>query len=98
MKQILLSLTILIFLPLSIMAESKHVIDVDIECMSCKFCAYNIQKQLSNLPGVEKAEVNIDKNKAHVVMQNGKKADVELIKKKISDSGFTPVQVTESAH
>ena len=98
MKQILLALTILIFLPLSVMAESKQVIDIDIEGMSCKFCAYSIKKHLSNLPGVEKAEVSIDKNKAHVVMQEGKKANIELIKKKISDSGFTPVQVTESAH
>jgi len=96
MKQVLLTLTGMFLFPLSLMAAGEQVVDIDIEGMSCKFCAYSIQKNLSKLPDVDKAEVSIDNKKAHIVMAPGKQADVDLLKKKITDSGFTPVKVTIS--
>jgi len=96
MKQLLLTLTGMFLFPLSLMAAGEQVVDIDIEGMSCKFCAYSIQKNLSKLPDVDKAEVSIDDKKAHIVMKPGKQADVETLKKKITDSGFTPVKVTIS--
>lgn len=98
MKVILITLTALFLFPLSLLAAGKQVVDIDIEGMSCKFCAYSVQKSLSKLPGVEMAEVNIDNQKAHIVMSAGNQADVEQLKKKISDSGFTPVKVVISTN
>jgi len=96
MKQILLTLTGMFLFPLSLMAAGEQVVDIDIEGMSCKFCAFSVQKNLSKLPGVDKAEVSIDDKKAHIVMAPGQHADVDQLKKKITDSGFTPVKVTVS--
>ncbi len=96
MKKLLLTLTGMFLFPLSLLAAGEQVVDIDIEGMSCKFCAYSIQKNLSKLPDVDKAEVSIDDKKAHVVMKPGKQADVDELKKKITDSGFTPVKVTIS--
>lgn len=98
MKQILITLIALFLFPLSLLAAGKQVVDIDIEGMSCQFCAYSVQESLSKLPGVEKAEVNIDNQKAHIVMSAGKQANVEQLKKKISDSGFTPVKIAISTN
>lgn len=94
MKHMLISIAIFLFLPLSVFAAGEQVVDIDIEGMSCKFCAYGIQKNLSKLPYVEKAEVNIETKKAHIVIVSGKQANIDQLKKQISDSGFTPVKVT----
>jgi len=76
------------------MAAGQQVVDIDIEGMSCKFCAHSVQKNISKLPYVEKADVNIETKKAHIVITTGKEANIEQLKKKISDSGFTSVKVT----
>ncbi len=94
MKQLIMSL--IFFFPLSLLADNTQIIDIDIEGMSCKFCAYSVKKNLSELPGIEQADVNIDTKKAHIVMQEGQQADIEQIKQKITESGFTPVKVTLS--
>ncbi len=89
-------LFILLLLPASLFAAGVQMVDIDIEGMSCKFCAYKIQKNLSQLPAVETAKVDIDSNKAHLVMSAGKQADIEQIKEIILESGFTPVKITLS--
>jgi copper chaperone CopZ len=94
MKILLIGLSFLLLMPLSAFATGKQVIDIDINGMSCKFCAYSVEKSLKTLPGVEKAEVDIDTNKAQIVMTEGQEADIELIKKKIIESGFSPAKVT----
>ena len=94
MKQLIMSL--ILFFPMSLLAGNTQIIDIDIEGMSCKFCVYSVKKNLSELPGIDKADVNIDTKKAHIIMQEGLQADVEQIKQKISESGFTPVKITLS--
>lgn len=101
MKALLISLSLLLLLSLSAFATDKQItgkqiVDIDITGMSCKFCAHSVQKSLTALPGVEKAEVNIDDNKAHVVMADGQQADIEQIKKNIIESGFNPAKITIS--
>ncbi|VAW90736.1 Lead, cadmium, zinc and mercury transporting ATPase; Copper-translocating P-type ATPase [hydrothermal vent metagenome] len=96
MKKLLITITGLFILPLSLYAAGEQIVDIDIEGMSCEFCAHSVQKNINKLPGVEKASVNIDDKKAHIVMAPGKQANIELLKKKISDSGFVPVKVTIS--
>ena len=93
MKKILLTLTGLFLFPLVLMAAGQQVVDIDIEGMSCKFCAHSVQKNLTKLPYVEKAEVNIDTKKAHIVIAKDQKANIEQLKEKITGSGFKPVKV-----
>ena len=97
MKRFLFTLTSLLIFPLSLLAAGQQVVDIDIEGMSCQFCAHSVQKNIKKLPGVENAQVNIDTKKAHIVMLEGKQANIEQLKKKIIDSGFTPVKVKLSS-
>lgn len=93
MKNFLTIITGLLLLPMALMAAEVQVIDIDIEGMSCKFCAHSVQKKITKLPYVKKAEVNIDAKKAHIVIAEGKKANIEELKQMVFDSGFKPVKV-----
>jgi Cu+-exporting ATPase len=48
-------------------ADRRGRIDLPVRGMSCSSCAVNIQKSLSRLEGVEKAEVNFASSKATVI-------------------------------
>ncbi|MBM3284933.1 MAG: YHS domain-containing protein, partial [Candidatus Aminicenantes bacterium] len=48
-------------------AGKRERIDLPVRGMSCASCAVNIQKSLSRVPGVDKAEVNFATSKAAVV-------------------------------
>jgi len=93
MRRILL-LTGLFLLPISLWADEKQVVEINIEGMSCKICANSVRRNLSTLPDVVKATVSFNNKKAHIQMAPGKNADVAQLKKKISESGFTPAKVT----
>jgi len=97
MKQLLITLSSLLVLPLSLLAAEQQVVDIDIEGMSCKFCAHSVQRQITKLSYVKKAEVNIDTKKAHIVVVEGKEANLEELKQKVTNSGFKPVKVTVSS-
>ena len=92
MKRLLI-LTGFLLLPLSLLATEAQVVEIGVEGMSCKFCARNINKKISLLPGVEKAEVSYEGKKARITMAPGAKADIGQIKKQISEAGFKGVDI-----
>jgi len=94
MKKTVFSIIILLVLPISLWAAEQQTVDIDIEGMSCQFCAHGVQKKLSTLPYIEKAQVNIDTKKAHLIVTTGKVANIEELKNKIVASGFKPLKVT----
>lgn len=96
MKKLLITVVSVFIFPLALMAAEVQVIDIDIEGMSCQFCAHSVQKKMTRLPYVEKAEVNIDTKKAHIVVAKGQQANIDELKQKILDSGFKPIKVTVS--
>jgi len=71
-------------------AEPHEVLEIDVAGMTCTFCAYGIEKNLSELEGVAKAEVSLELKKARVVMRPGVSADESRIRELIRDGGFTP--------
>ena len=93
MKKLLITVVSVFLFPMALMASELQVIDIDIEGMSCKFCAHSVQKKMTKLPYVKKAEVNIDTKKAHIVVAEGQQANIDELKQKILDSGFKPVKV-----
>lgn len=78
-------------------AAEHQVLEVEVKGMTCPFCAYGIEKNLSKLPGVAKAQVSLEVKKARVVMQPGHAPDEARVRKVILDSGFTPGEATVHA-
>ncbi len=71
-------------------AAEQQILEIQVKGMTCPFCAYGIEKNLSKLPGVVKAQVSLEAKKVRVVMQPGRAPDEARVRKVIVDSGFTP--------
>jgi len=77
----------------SAMAETQEVLEIDIDGMTCTFCAYGIEKNLGELDGVEEVDVSLKLKKARVTMKAGESADEKRIREIILDGGFTPKEI-----
>lgn len=66
---------------------SAYVVRVD--GLACPFCAYGIEKQFSNVPGVTSTEVNLANGVVVVHVKPGTRLDRAQIKKTVKDAGFT---------
>lgn len=104
MKTIATVLTLFLVLPATLWgaeaqpkAAEQQVLEVEVKGMTCPFCAYGIEKNLSKLPGVEKAQVSLESKKARVVMQSGHAPDEARVRQVIVDSGFTPGEASVHA-
>ncbi|MHB1142326.1 MAG: heavy-metal-associated domain-containing protein [Sulfuricaulis sp.] len=78
-------------------AAEQQVLEIQVKGMTCPFCAYGIEKNLSKLPGVKQAQVSLEAKKARVAMQPGQAPDEAAVRKVIVDSGFTPGEATVHA-
>jgi copper chaperone CopZ len=101
MKTIATVLVLLMVLPATLWgagaepnAAEQQVLEIQVKGMTCPFCAYGIEKNLSKLPGVAKTQVSLETKKARVVMQPGQAPDEERVRQVILDSGFTPGEAT----
>ena len=70
-------------------AVEQQTIEIEVTGMTCPFCVYGTEKKLRKLEGVENVDVSLDKKKARIVMKEGQTADIDAIKKAITDAGFT---------
>ncbi|MGI6447287.1 MAG: heavy metal translocating P-type ATPase [Methanobrevibacter boviskoreani] len=68
------------------MAKTKTM-DLPIEGMHCASCAVSIEKSLNNVEGIDEASVDLNSEKAHVVMDS-KKVSIDDIDKTVSGLGY----------
>ena len=95
MKQRHFILLIMLWISPVAYAQEQQRLEIGISGMSCKFCAHNVEKNLSKLEGIDKVSVNLDKGIALIVMSSGKKADIKQIKELVKKAGFTPSNIRE---
>lgn len=74
-------------------ADSAHAVDIQVSGMTCPFCVYGVKKKLEELPGVAKAQVNLDKKMARITPKPGQELDLDRIRGAIAEAGFTPGKV-----
>ena len=68
------------------MAKSK-IMDLSIDGMHCASCALTLDKSLNRLDGVNEVNVDLNSNKAHMVI-NPRKITIDEIDKTVSGLGF----------
>ncbi len=96
MKKIALVVVALLWLPTAAWAVDQEVVDIGVSGLACPFCAYGLEKNLSKLPEVDSAEVNLAAKSARVLIKADHTADLERIKQAIVKAGFTPGEATTS--
>ena len=78
-----------ILLLLSIAQADEAVYIIQVDGLSCPFCAYGIEKQLSSIDGVESVEVNISNGQVNISMQQNAVLDKDRTRQAVSDAGFS---------
>ena len=63
-----------------------------IEGMVCAFCAYNVSKKISQLPGIDAASVNVDLKSERVNFISSSPVEKATVSKVLADSGFRLVE------
>lgn len=63
---------------------------VAVKGMACSACAHRLQKVLSKMPGVEKAEVRLEKEQAILLLAAEAKISDKQIEETVRNAGFVP--------
>lgn len=82
-----------VFLFSSSLLFAAEKVSVRVDGLSCAFCAYSLEKNLKEIEGVEKVEINLKDGIAVLTLKEDAVLDDEMIKKRVEDSGFTPREV-----
>lgn len=76
------------------LAPKAHQIVAQVDGVVCSFCAYGLEKNLSNIPGIDKSKfgdgvlVNVKDGTVTMVLKAGEKANFDRILKAIQDGGY----------
>lgn len=64
-------------------------VKVEVDGLSCPFCAYGLEKKLKDLQGVTDIKIDVENAFALLTVKEGATLDEETIRKKVKDAGFT---------
>jgi copper chaperone CopZ len=69
---------------------------VQVDGLSCPFCAYGLEKKLRRVDNVAELEIQVDEGRAVVTPAPGTSVDLAQLERAVRDGGFTPreLQVT----
>jgi len=96
-------LLIILFIGLSVISgraqdgliELKGTIKIEVDGLSCPFCAYGLEKNLKKLEGVETIKIDVENAFVLLTIAEGKSVDEATIRENIKDAGFTPRVITK---
>jgi copper chaperone CopZ len=69
--------------------DTTRQVIIQVDGMSCPFCAYGLEKKLSKLDGVEQIEISLEQGQAVLTLEEGASVTDEALKKAVADAGFT---------
>ncbi len=86
-KQIIFAIS---FALLSVNSQAEEMsYEADVKGMVCAFCAYNVSKNISSLPGVDVDSVNVDLKGGHVAFNSSQAVSEDKLAALFTKSGFT---------
>ncbi len=77
------------FLP-SLFSEEVYQIkkyELEVDGLSCSFCAYGLERKLKKIDGVKNLEIIINEGK--VILTSDREIPLDVIRKAVEDAGFT---------
>jgi len=66
-----------------------ETVKMEVNGLSCPFCAYGLEKNLKEIPAIEKITINVKDAFVTLVLKKGESVLEEDLKKKVKDAGFT---------
>jgi len=87
MKNILVALSLVLFLPVAALAQGKTA-KVGIKGMHCASCLKSVSAELKKLPDVADVKMDLKKGVATVMFNEGATPSVDAIKGAVKEAGF----------
>tara|TARA_R110000850_G_scaffold215671_2_gene341284 strand:- start:173 stop:478 length:306 start_codon:yes stop_codon:yes gene_type:complete len=78
---------ILLWSSASFAGDVRYQLEVD--GLACPFCAYGIEKKLSQLDGVEQVETDVANGRVDVDMADGQNLSEDQARQAVKDAGFS---------
>ena len=75
--------------------QLEGIIKVEVDGLSCPFCAYGLEKKLQKMEGVEKIEIDVENAFVLLTLEEGKTVNEEAIRERVKDAGFTAREIEE---
>ncbi len=86
-RSLVLSLALMTMATVALAVGPQYTLNVN--GLSCPFCAYGIEKKLSRIKGVEKVETDIARGTVTVTMADGAKLDKGTAAQAVKEAGFS---------
>ncbi len=94
MKQLLISMMLIGLATTALQAQEKPtMVRVEVDGLSCPFCAYGLEKHFTDLDGVKDVVIDIKKGLLTFQVDDPAKINEALIRKTVKKAGFTPRSV-----
>lgn len=84
----LTTILLLLLASVTVQAQLKKAV-LQASGLTCSLCAKSINKALSGLDFVQKVDVDLEKSSFVLLFKEGMEPDVDLIRKKVEDAGFS---------
>jgi copper chaperone CopZ len=75
--------------------ELKGTLKIEVDGLSCPFCAYGLEKNLIKVEGIETIKIDVENAFVLLTISEGKSVNEKTIRKNIKDAGFTPKAITK---
>ena len=72
-------------------------VSVQVDGLSCPFCAYGLEKKLRKVDNVARLEIRVDEGRAVVTPKPGTSLELDVLEQAVRDGGFTPREVSVTA-
>ncbi len=69
-------------------------VSVQVDGLSCPFCAYGLEKKLRKVGNVASLEIQVSKGRAVLTPEQGTSLDLAAVEQAVRDGGFTPSGLT----
>ncbi|MEX2472658.1 MAG: heavy metal-associated domain-containing protein [Gemmatimonadota bacterium] len=73
--------------------EPPPDIVVEVNGLSCPFCAYGIEKKFVERPEVDSIVVELAENEVHLWLKSGEELSDEAVRRTVEEAGFTPGEI-----
>ncbi|MDQ6996957.1 MAG: heavy-metal-associated domain-containing protein [Mariprofundus sp.] len=100
MMRILISLFISGFMlaaPLTSISANElkgQTVTIQVDGLSCPFCAYGLEKNLKKVTGIEGVDIDMKTGKASVAIKAGAQVDDQSLRQAVKKAGFTAREIT----
>ena len=73
--------------------EAPDVV-LEVDGLSCPFCAFGIEKKLKKIKNVEQIAVHLEEGKVEIKLKEGTTLSEERLREAVADAGFAPRSIT----